>query len=908
MKRENLIDDFYDRQPEKSFLTLLSEYCVPRIYFRKPKQGELAIKNCRLVQADFSGEEKLEEAFSDFNEFLKVNGIIGNNYDVELCKRPAFAFEEFKIVPEADGCRVYAGDSEGIRRALFRIEDILVSSGGNFPERVVHERNKIRRRISRCFFAPTNRPPKYGDELADDEDYYPDGYLRKLAYDGINAVWIPTSFDAMVKSSYITEFGKGSEKRTEKLKSIIKKCARFGIDVFLFVIEPISLNNANVERLHPDLIKKYPQANGNVYKDKLTGEEGIAFCTYTEFGKNYCIDAVEKLFTAAPDLAGLISITQGERITSCSTVYMDEEFKWHNTCPHCSKYSKAEILAQKLDVMKEGMRRVKPSAEFISWTYEHRFWDDDSIKEYVRKAPKDVVLMQNFEDNGRGEQLNRKRVLMDYWLSFPGYSEMFAVTAESACNEHKEIFAKMQICCSHELASVPYIPAPGIVYEKITAAKKLGVTGIMECWFFGNYPCVMSKAAEILCDGLSKLSKREFLIKLAGLYYSEIDVKRAVKAWISFERAYELYPWNVMFSYYGPAHDGVVWDLALIPKNFSLGRSWQLIDKTDGDRIGECLFAGHTIEEAIELFAQCRKLWKKGCRELLNIENENSNTKEQLSVALAIDCLIRSAKNILNFYKLRNDLGYERADNLTVLGKMRNIVYDEIHNTRKIIELCKADTRLGYHSEAEGYKFFEAKLEKRAENLRSLLSEEFTRVERDIKNGMRPLGYYRGEELDSEAYYVDKNPQWQYLSDSVSAFRIYDDDDNLYFEFKSRGKKDFLLCCEFELFFISTAVIIKSNADIVIHRDAISHQSINDERIDVELKKWRLNNLSKNDDSHVLAAITKKQAGFIGFPFKCMIKTTDKASWCFDKTPIYSLGKSVLSPGDFGWVIKKRKE
>ena len=53
----------------------------------------------------------------------------------------------------------------------------------------------------------------------------------------------------------------------------------------------------------------------------------------------------------------------------------------------------------------------------------------------------------------------------------------------------------MQICCSHELATVPYIPAPGIVFDKYKGAYGLSVEGVLQCWYFGNYPSIMSKAA-----------------------------------------------------------------------------------------------------------------------------------------------------------------------------------------------------------------------------------------------------------------------------------------------------------------------------------------------------------------------------------------------------------------------------
>ena len=82
------------------------------------------------------------------------------------------------------------------------------------------------------------------------------------------------------------------------------------------------------------------------------------------------------------------------------------------------------------------------------------------------KAPDDVIMMQNFEDGGYNEQLGKRRVAYDYWLSYVGPSETYISTANRAKSNGKDLWAKMQVCCSHELATVPYIPVPGILYDK----------------------------------------------------------------------------------------------------------------------------------------------------------------------------------------------------------------------------------------------------------------------------------------------------------------------------------------------------------------------------------------------------------------------------------------------------------
>ena len=908
MIREKLIDDFFGNQPERAFETELREFITPEVLFAPLKTGAIAPKGLYLCKNSFKNENNLLSVWEDFERFGKKNGLLGNNYAISLIKSTNLEKEEFYLEVTTEGCTLTASEPEGIRRGMIRLQDLLLENGGNLKIGKIHEKAVIKRRISRCFFSPTNRPPRNGAELQDDVDYYPDGYLNRLMHDGINGIWIYSSFDELIHSSYIKEFGERSEKRIEKLNATIEKCAKYGIEVFLFVLEPISLNNPTIEKRHPGILHKYPQVHGNRYLDKITGEEGVAFCTYSDFGKNYCIEAVETLFKLAPKLGGLISITQGERITSCSTVWENEEFEWKNICPRCSKYSKAEVLVQKVDVLREGMRRVKPSAEFISWTYEHRNWKDASIIEYVKKAPLDVALMQNFEDNGRAEQLGQKRVAIDYWLSYVGPSHMFEVTAETARQCGKKIYAKLQVCCSHELASVPYIPVPGIIYDKLMKAKELGVTGIMESWYFGNYPCLMSKAAGILSFNNLFANKKEFLRYLAGLYFDEKSAGKVALAWEYFEKAYTLYPINVMFSYYGPLHDGIVWELALKPKNFSMSRSWLLADRTDGDRLGECLFAGHTAEEVDKLLSEMDVWWQKGCKILLETDAWTKiPNHEQFFVVKAIGLLIKSCLNIVRFYRLRNEFGYGRGDREQILANLREIVELEIENSLKMIPLCEADNRLGFHSEAEGYKFFPEKLRARIDSLKKLLETEFVEVETRLQQGLEPLAYYKGEEENIKSCVASRmgidEAEWQMLSDEQSKFRVAVDETKIQIELFAEEKKDFVICNEWELFFPSSTVVIKSNGRVVIHRDCITHQSLVDERKDMELGKWRVKNLSKGVETHLIVTLYKTEIGFVRLPYKCMIKTTDNTFWNKDLNPTYTLGKSAISPGDFGWIL-----
>lgn len=898
MLRTDNVDYYYSHQPEKRFTETLREKYIPKI----PNGLDVGVKNKKSFLGAFinSVDENftnLDASLNMFNDFLTANSLVGKLYPINIIKGELETEESYSINVLDNKCIISAGAENGIRRALIRLEDELVSQRGFLPFESINGKMDIERRLTRCYFCPTNRPPLNGDELNDDVDYYPDNFLERLSRNGINGVWIYSDFELLVSSDVFTEY-KGSERRIKKLNNVIEKCSRYGISVYIFLIEPIALTHPKKKANYPHMVEKYSDVLGN----SVDGE--FAMCTYTERAKKYCQEACKKLFELAPNLKGMIHVSDGERITTCSSNWPSQEWEWENNCPHCKDKSRAEILVNTINIFNDSIKTTKPSAEYVSWTYGHRMWQSDEVLEYINKIPSDVVMMQNFEDNGRAIQLGKKRPLYDYWLAYKGPSQMFEMAANRSKENGKKQWAKMQVCCSHDVASVPYVPVPGILYDKFMESKKLGVTGILESWYFGNYPCMMQKAADILSSNKSFSSKKEFLKYLASLYFKKESIDSVVKAWQYFEKGYTMYPYNILFSYYGPMHDGIVWELSLKPKNFSLPRSWFLTDKPDGDRIGESMFNGHKISEIVTLLTKLSKSWDKGCSYLKGV-NDN---EEQTNIANSLNVLFDSGKNVMEFYALRNDLGYNRGNNKAIINKMRALVKKEIDNCKKMIPYCEVDNRLGYHSEAEGFKFFPEKLENRIKQLEDLLNTEFKEVEQRIISNQAPLEYFNGvEEGVSKCYIANdiESAEWQVLSDGKSLFRIADSKDKILMQFKGEKDTDFLVCNEFELMFPGVSAILKSDGKVKLHRDCMFLQSVVDEKIQIEKDKWNVENLSRGDDTYLNVSLNKKDFGFIRYPYKLMVKTMDGASWCVDPLPVYTLGKSKLSPGDFGWILKK---
>jgi len=778
--------EFYKEQPPLLFIEELKSPFhkeKPDWFNRKEiKTDEVSVKGIYIVNNFPDRENLLETAVCDFELFTDIFEIRGKDYPLVLEYCETAVFEEYIITVKENCTTIKAGDTEGIRRGIIFIEDELQRREGAFlPMGDIKRTPRIKSRITRGFFSPTNRPPKNIDELFDDVDYYPEEYLNRLAHDGTNGLWIYTRLSDLVKTDIIPEYGKDSEKRIEKLKKIIRRCKRYGVKVYIFFIEPYHLLGELPEK-HPDIL------GHEVYPGMYT------FCVNTPLGEKYCIEAMEKLCRMLPDLGGFIDITNGERPTSCAS--------GDNTkCPRCKNYSKAEIVAKAADLLKEGIRRAGTGAEFISWTYGHRSWPLDAIEEYVKNIPDDVAVMENFEDMGVFNQLSKDHLAVDYWLSYVGPSKLYETAANAAEKYGKHMYAKMQVCCSHEIATVPYIPVPGILFEKFGA----NVEGVMECWYFGNYPSLMSKAAGELSFLHDLSDKEQFLKHLAGIYCGNSHAEETAKAWMYFEEGYKNYPVNIMFSYYGPMHDGVCWELQLEPKYTNLPRTWLYQDAANGDNIFECIQLGHSLEEVTTLLAMMKESWQNGIKIL-----PKECPDEQRHVAKALDLLIRSGNNIMNFYKMREELENSEKDGMALLSEMENIVKNEIENSRRMIDICIADSRLGYHSEAENYKFFPEQLKKRINALNTLLETEFKTVAKRIEEGKEP---FEAPKPPSLQYKLAKNldeAKKEVFGISEASFKAAYDNENLYLELEGKKDAEFTLMFSFKKGWYVEDVFFKS--------------------------------------------------------------------------------------------------
>ena len=705
-----------------------------------------------LVQSFPDPGRRLDTAYGDLQSFLTAGDIpsADNGYLVETVLDPDLEEEAFRLDIGEKGCRILGADTEGIRRGVLHLEDQFLAAQGPFlSPGVVDRKPFVERRISRCFFGPIKRPPRMRDELMDDVDYYPEAYLNRLAHEGVNGLWLTVEFRGLCTTRFTPNTGQDADRRLAKLARTVEACLRYGIRTYIFCIEP---RYWDAETPVPEA---YPELGGST---AYGGRQ--CFCPCSDTADAYLYECVNQIFTAVPELGGLINITHGERPTTClSTISAVGEGQID--CPRCSEKEPWEILHASLSAMERGMHSAAPDAELISWLYmpQARGAYRDGLADWVydipAHTPEGVILQFNLETGVRKSAFGRELTGGDYWLSTPGPSDRFDRVAETGRSSGTSISAKIQTGCSHELATVPHLPVPSLLYRKFDGMRRLGVSHTMLCWYFGNYPGLMNKAAGELSFEPFPGDEDIFLERLATATWGARNASKVAEAWKWFGKAYEQYPLTNLFQYYGPLHDGPVWPLLLKPEDAPLSPTWLLGSTVtlepwppSGDRIGECFGEALTLSEVVALARGMTSAWDMGMEILRGLEPAYADDAERLldiGVAEALSIQLRSGYNILRFYETREAM--IRSEGMGRLGQLETlvaIVREELDLNEQLLKLCESDSRLGFHSEAEGYKYFPEKIRWRMAQLQSVLATDAPEVEAVIRSGEQLFPEYTG--------------------------------------------------------------------------------------------------------------------------------------------------------------------
>ncbi len=680
------------------FASEISEFVLPVF------PGSQERKSSFSLSVDFADPaEVLQTAWESVRRYFvaagyqEVSGNANGAVAIQVKQKKSFGREEYQLEVKKGKVQLTAGDTEGVRRGIYALEDLLCQGDGELPPSYsVKKKTWLKNRLGRSPFSPVKRWPLNQDELLDQRDYYPDALLERYAHDGVNGIWIIAALRELCHTSYATDDPQRKERIT-RLNQLVKRCGRYGIRVFLKTIEPFALTKDDEVR------KNYPEMFGPA----SAWEEKACFCPASEVTRRYLYDSMKDLFAAVPGLGGLVNICQGERATICLSSLWSHESK-PVVCQGRCGLSHGEILSLAQKAMYDGMRASSATGDLIAWFYcpqteKSAPW----VLESSSRIPEGVIPQFNFESRGKKRQLGKIHYGGDYWVSYVGPSERFRQAA--AGNPVKDLSAKLQLSSGHEFTIVPYVPAPGIVYRKYHGMHKLGVNSVMQSWTIGNFPGLLTNAMGLLCTEEFKGTEKDFLYALARTNWRNEDATTLVRAWQHFCNGYLCFPFTLLFQYYGPQNSFVNWKFFFLPELEPLSMPWKPNYPASGDAIGESL-GDFTLEEVLTLLERLNSHWRKGEKLLQPLREKYADDQERIrdiQVAEAVGICFAGTENLVRFYLLRRK--WFTGDK-AALAEMIGLVEAQKELYQRLLPILESDSRIGFHGEALTRVFDENKV------------------------------------------------------------------------------------------------------------------------------------------------------------------------------------------------------
>ena len=510
----------------------------------------------------------------------------------------------------------------------------------------------------------------YGDPLLDiKSDPYPENLLEEYAANGINAVWLQGTLYTLVPWLGDNEYSVNWKLRLKNLRKLVKRAAKHGISIYLYMNEPRNMPQAFFEQ--------HPTWKGAEVK----GGGAFALCTSNPEVLAALRDGVAMLFKEVPELGGVFTITMSENVTHCRTRPINIDAPGHDReCPVCAERPQAEFPAEVNCAIAEGVHSVNPEADVIAYTWA---WDRSWDERVVELLPKDVKLMCVSETAISTDTMGIKGLVLDYSMSKVGPGPVAERLWEKATECGLKSVAKVQLNNTWECSAVPYIPVPDLVEEHLYKLKSAGISDLMISWTLGGYP-----GGNI---GLMQISKE----KLAEEKYGTEVAPLILKAWYKFSEAFKEFPLHKLSQLYlAPQNYGPMNLLFAKPTGYPasmVGFPYDDLNSWRGNHYPEDIFE--------EQFKKLSEGWDVGMKYLRDAEAEvkaefKNNFDDLLNVAEATYCHFRSTYLQIRFVRLRN--AGKKLECIPVLDEGIGIA-------KRLLAVVYRDSRIGFEASNHYY-------------------------------------------------------------------------------------------------------------------------------------------------------------------------------------------------------------
>lgn len=629
-----------------------------------------------------------------YNQLLQLVGMTREQLAVALREEDFLFIKLGSLKPKCEPLRYRAPDGAARRRAA-EIRRVVEEEFGRALHGPAEPRFEFVRRLStppHSLDAPRNtagRPEPfrivysylavYGDPLLNPElNPYPDGFLQRLASVGINGVWLHAVLrDFAPGGAVFPEFGVDGERRLAQLRRFVERAKKLGIGVYLYMNEPRAMPEA--------FFADRPELAG-------VRESGFAaLCTSQPAVRTWMGDALAHVFRAVPELAGVYVITASENLTNCAS-----HGDWRS-CRFCENRSDAEIIAEVVSVIEEGVHRGNPKANVLVSDWGWKGHGD--AREIIAKLPKSVTLVSVSEWALPIERGGVKSTVGEYSISSVGPGPRALLHWAAAGEIGLKTAAEIQLNNTCEIASLPYLPVLDLVAEHLKNLAPRGLDGMFIGWTMGGHP---SPNFELL-ERMSRSSEADVdavLDALAQERFGTGGAAHARKAWKLMSNAFREYPFHISVVYCSPVQVGPANPL-YAEKTGYRATMWGI---PYDDLKGWCGSYPPAVFAA--QFEKMAASWEPGLAELqAAVEKAPSERQDDvqadLRFAQAAAICFQSVANQARFVIARDALadlsgGTSLEERRRLRDEIRQLLKSEIALARRLFTLTREDSRIGF--------------------------------------------------------------------------------------------------------------------------------------------------------------------------------------------------------------------
>lgn len=508
----------------------------------------------------------------------------------------------------------------------------------------------------------------YSGALLDDKlSDYSEEYLKMLSSTGTNGIWLSDTLRNLAEFPFDSSYSTDYQIRIKNLRKLTERCAKFGINVYLYINEPRSLPN--------EFYEKYPHLKG-----QLADDGTYCLCTSNKEVLDYLYTAVKSVAENVPLLKAVMTITMSENPTHCYSRRWGNSKHLHTDCSNCKDRRIEEIVADINNTicraLKDGNGKTKLIANMWGWYDFIDISGENAVERCVDLLDNDIELLFVSEAKKQFVRGGVQSIIGDYSISVVGPSDLARKLLGYAKAKGHKTWAKVQFNNSWECSAVPYIPVFDLMVEHVENVKGLGVEGLMTGWSLGGYP---GGALPLLnaCCAKEKVDLNKWYSEVYGDNY--LTVQKAINV---FSKAFTNFPFSVDSIYFA-GH------------NLGCGNVWSL-EKQNRESTMVCFsfddYDKYTkpygIDVYIKLLSNLTSQWEKGL-ELLNKETGNKAYQELLDCALTAYAHFKSSLNLCLFSKYKVDVIKNREILLNCIESEREL-------TKLTYELICRDAKIGF--------------------------------------------------------------------------------------------------------------------------------------------------------------------------------------------------------------------